>query len=106
MIVPFQRCRQDYLTDKDYRALQNLLLVNPMRSPLSIRGPWHLKNGPAPYTTVIREKGYLLAIPSTRVNYCSILVVTVTGEEDARVIGVGRLTPIERFIQDGSEESY
>jgi hypothetical protein len=30
----------------------------------------------------------------------------MTGEEDAQVIGVGRLTPIERFIQDGSEESY
>ena len=64
---------------------------------------WPVAGGP---TTVIRERGYLLAIPSTRVNHCSILVVTVTGEEDARVIGVGRLTPIERLIQDGSEESY
>ena len=64
---------------------------------------WPVAGGP---TTVIRERGCLLAIPSTRVNYCSILVVTVTGEEDARVIGVGSLTPIERFIQDGSEESY
>lgn len=26
---PFQRWRQDYLTDEDYRALQNLLLGNP-----------------------------------------------------------------------------
>jgi|GEM_PF-6836001 len=49
MIDPYGRWRQDYLTDEDYRALQNLLLVNPMRSPLSIRGPWHLKNGPAPF---------------------------------------------------------
>ncbi|MEK0446863.1 MAG: hypothetical protein RLZZ399_2184 [Verrucomicrobiota bacterium] len=28
-LPPFQRWRQDYLSDEDYRALQNLLLVNP-----------------------------------------------------------------------------
>ena len=28
-LPPFQRWRQDYLTDEDYRALQNLLLGNP-----------------------------------------------------------------------------
>ncbi len=28
-LPPFERWRQNYLTDEDYRALQNLLLVNP-----------------------------------------------------------------------------
>jgi hypothetical protein len=28
-LSPFSRWRQDYLTDEDYRALQNLLPVNP-----------------------------------------------------------------------------
>jgi len=35
MTAPFQRCRQDYLTDEDYRALQSLLLVNLVRSLFS-----------------------------------------------------------------------
>jgi hypothetical protein len=49
MTVPFEGWRQDYLTDADYRALQNLPLVNPLLSRLSIRGPWHQENGPAPF---------------------------------------------------------
>ena len=41
-LPPFERWRQDYLTDEDYRALQNLFLVNPEAGGL-IRGSGGLR---------------------------------------------------------------
>ncbi len=42
-LPPFSRWRQDYLSDEDYRALQNLLLVNPEAGDL-IQGSGGLRN--------------------------------------------------------------
>ena len=56
---------------------------------------WPVAGGP---DTAMWERGYLLTIPSTRENHCSILVVNSGKRRGCTVIGVGRLTPIERFI--------
>ncbi len=64
---------------------------------------WPVAGGP---DTAMWERGYLLAIPSTRENHCSILVVSSGKRRGCKVIGVGRLAPIERFIAtDGVETS-
>jgi hypothetical protein len=44
------------------------------------------------------ERGYLLAIPSTRENHRFILVVICDKRRGCTAIGVGRLTPIKRFV--------
>ena len=44
------------------------------------------------------ERVALLAIPSTRENHFSILIVICGKRRGCTVIGVGRLNPIERFI--------
>ena len=46
---------------------------------------WLVAGGPS---TVIWERGYLLAIPSTRENHCSILVVNCDKRRGCTVIGV------------------
>ena len=56
---------------------------------------WPVAGGP---DTTMWERGYLLAIPSTRENHRSILVVSSGKRRGCTVIGVGRLTPIKRFI--------
>ena len=64
---------------------------------------WPVAGGPSTDTW---ERGYLLAIPSTRENHRFILVVICDKRRGCTVIGVGRLTPIERFIAtDGVETS-
>jgi hypothetical protein len=56
---------------------------------------WLVAGGPSTDTW---ERVALLAIPSTREKHCSILVVISDKRRGCTVIGVGRLTPIERFI--------
>ena len=56
---------------------------------------WPVARG---FSTDTWERVALLAIPSTRENHCSILVVICDKRRKFTVIEVGRLTPIERFI--------
>ena len=56
---------------------------------------WPVAGGPSTDTW---ERVALLAIPSTRENHCFILVVICDKRRGCTVIGVGRLTPIKRFI--------
>ena len=56
---------------------------------------WPVAGGPS---TDNWERVALLAIPSTRENHRSILVVYCDKRRGCKVIGVGRLTPIKRFI--------